>query len=128
RLQRSLGAADRVKVGEYTDAIREVERRIQKTEQKASADLELPDRPIGIPESFEEHVKVMFDLQVLAFQADITRVFTFMMGREQSQRTFPQIGVHEGHHGVSHHQDNPEKIAMIEKINAYHLSLFRHFL
>jgi Protein of unknown function (DUF1552) len=128
RLQRSLGATDRVKVVEYTDAIREVERRIQKTEQQATTELMLPTRPIGIPENFEDHVKLLFDLQVLAYQADITRVFTFMMGREQSQRTFPQIGINEGHHGVSHHQGNAQKIAMIEKINVYHLTLFRYFL
>jgi hypothetical protein len=128
RLEKSLGASDRVKVVEYTDAIREVERRIQKAERQAATELSLPGRPIGIPESFEEHAKLMFDLQVLAYQADITRVFTFMLGREQSMRTFPQIGVNEGHHGVSHHQDNPQKIGMIEKINAYHLTLFRYFL
>ena len=129
RLKRSLGAGDRSKVTEYMDAVREVERRIQTAEEHAGkSDLVLPERPVGIPESFDDHAKLMLDLQVLAYQADVTRVFTLMMGREQSMRTFPQIGVNEGHHGVSHHQDNPAKLAMIQKINTYHISLLAYFL
>jgi hypothetical protein len=116
-------------VSEYVDAIREVERRIQKAEQQTGdTALDLPDRPVGIPESYDEHAKLMFDMQLLAFQADITRVFTFMLGRELSPRSYPWIGVKEGHHGLSHHQDNPEKLAMIAKINTYHVQLLAYFV
>jgi Protein of unknown function (DUF1552) len=127
-LQRGLGARDRTRVGQYLDNIREIERRIQRTEDHNSAQVTTPDAPIGIPESFEEHVGLMFDLLAVAYQADLTRVFTFMMSRELSQRTYPQIGVPDQHHGVSHHGNDPEKIAKVAKINAYHARLFATFL
>ena len=129
RLLRTLGAGDRTRVSQYVDAVREVERRIQQAEAQASeSTLALPDRPVGIPETYDEHAKLLFDLLVLTYQADLTRVFSMQLGREQSARTFPWIGVNEGHHGVSHHQDKPEKIAAIAKINAYHIELLSYFV
>jgi hypothetical protein len=127
-LQRGLGARDRTRFSQYLDNIREIERRIQRTEDHNSAQVTTPDAPIGIPESFEEHVGLMFDLLAVAYQADLTRVFTFMMSRELSQRTYPQIGVPDQHHGVSHHGNDPEKVAKVAKINAYHARLFATFL
>jgi hypothetical protein len=127
-LQRGLGARDRTRFSQYLDNIREIERRIELTEDHNSTKLTTPDAPIGIPESFEEHVGLMFDLLTVAYQADLTRVFTFMMSRELSQRTYPQIGVPDQHHGVSHHGNDPEKIAKVVKINTYHAQLFATFL
>lgn len=128
-LQRRLGPGDRTKLSEYLTAVREVEKRIQSAEAKgASSELALPDRPTDIPDDFEEHAKVMFDLQVLAFQADITRVFSMLMAREGSPRTYPQIGVPEQHHPVSHHRDDPALIAKKQKIDTYHMQLFGYFL
>ena len=129
RLQAELGPADRTKVGQYLDSIREVERRIQNAEQAAS-ERELPDldRPIGVPVKYADHAKLMFDLQVLALQADITRVVTFQLARETSTRTYPEAGVPEPHHPLTHHGNNPEKIAKVAKINAFHVSLFAAFL
>jgi hypothetical protein len=129
RLQRQLGPADRNKVNQYLDSIREVERRIQKAEQQA-AETPLPevDRPLGAPAAWEDHAKLTFDLQVLALQADITRVITFQLARETSTRTYPQIGVAEPHHPVSHHSNSPEKLAKLARINAYHVSLFAYFV
>jgi hypothetical protein len=129
RLRGLLGPSDRNRLSEYVDAIREVERRIQTAEQQtAQPGLTVPERPVGIPESYDEQAKLMLDLQVLAYQADITRVFSLMLGREQTARPFPWIGVSEGHHSVSHHQDNPEKLAMLAKINTYQVGLFAHLL
>ena len=131
RLQHQLGAGDRAKIGDYFDALREVERRIQKTEARGT-DAALLDAtatpPAGIPDRFADHVKLMFDLQWLAYRADITRVFTFMMGREVNSRTFPEIGVSEPHHGLSHHRDNPKQLEKLVKINIYHASLFSSFV
>ena len=129
RLQAELGPADRTKVGQYLDSIREVERRIQNAEQ-AATERELPDldRPIGVPVKYADHAKLMFDLQVLALQADITRVVTFQLARETSTRTYPEAGVPEPHHPLTHHGNNPEKIAKVAKINAFHVSLFAAFL
>ena len=129
RLQRKLGAGDRTRVNQYLDTIREVERRIQKAE-KQSADGHLPEleRPVSVPASWEEHVKLMYDLQVLAFQADISRVITFQMAREVSTKTYPQIGVPEAHHPTSHHTNDPEKLAKLAKINAYHISMYAYYL
>ena len=127
-LQRGLGANDRNRVAEYLDNVREIERRIQLTEKKNSASVKLPDTPIGIPDDHEVHSKMMFDLMALAFQADITRVSTFMMAREVSYRTFPQIGVPDPFHATSHHQDNPEKLEKLTKINTYHVSLIAYFM
>lgn len=129
RLQVELGPADRTKVSEYLDSIREVERRIQNAEQSAT-ERELPDldRPIGVPVQYGDHAKLMFDLQVLALQADITRVVTFQLARETSTRTYPEAGVPEPHHPLTHHGNNPDKIAKVAKINAFHVSLFAAFL
>ena len=129
RLQKQLGAADRNRVTEYMDTVREVERRIQKAEQQTSTS-PLPDleRPASVPEDWEEHVKLMFDLQVLALQADVTRVITFQMAREASTRTYPQIGINEAHHPISHHGNQPEKLTKLAKINAYHVALFAYLV
>ena len=129
RLQRELGPADRTRVGEYLETVREVERRIQRaeaeTERNALPDL---DRPIGVPAAYEDHARLMFDLQVLALQGDVTRVITFQLARESSNRTYPEIGVPDPHHPISHHGNDPEKLAMLAKINQYHVSLFAYFL
>ena len=129
RLQAGLSAADRTKVSQYLDSIREVERRIQKAEA-ATTERELPDldRPVGVPEAYADHAKLMFDLQVLALRADITRVITFQLARETSTRTYPEVGVPEPHHPLTHHGNNPEKIAKVAKINGFHVSLFAGFL
>lgn len=128
-LQGKLSAVDRTKVNEYLDTIREVERRIQKAEEQ-TADSKLPDldRPVGVPASYGDHAKLMFDLQALALQADMTRVVTFQLAREASTRTYSEAGVTEPHHPTSHHANNPEKLAILAKINAYHVSLFAYFL
>ena len=128
RLQQSLGAGDRTKVAEYLEAVREVEQRIQRAERQTELTLTLPERPTDIPETFEEHMQLMFDLQVLAFQADITRVSSLLVGREQSGRSFPALGVSEPHHSVSHHRDDPAFIAKKAKIDTYHVQLFSKFL
>ena len=129
RLGRRLGPSDRTRVDEYLDTLREVERRIQKAEQQDGDALPaVLTRPVGVPSDWEEHAKLMFDLQVLALQADITRVITFQLAREVSTRTYPQIGVAEPHHATSHHQNSPEKLAKLAKINAYHVSLFAYLL
>ena len=129
RLTKGLGAQDRMRVADYLDNVREIERRIQKAEKLASnSSTAVPDTPIGVPESFDEHAKLMFDLQALAYQADITRISTFMLARDLSQRTFPQIGVPEPHHSVSHHGNNPATIAKLEKINNYHMTLVAYFI
>jgi hypothetical protein len=129
RLRREVGPSDRLAADQYFESVRELERRIQKSEQQ-SADSGLTDleRPVSVPASWEEHTKLMFDLQVLALQADVTRVITFQLAREASTRTYPQIGVVEAHHPVSHHRHDPEKLAKLAKINAYHMSLFAYFL
>ena len=128
-LQEQLGTSDRDKVDGYLNTVREVERRIQQAEQSA-ADSPLTDltRPTSVPEAWEDHVKLMYDLQVLALRADLTRVITFQMAREASTRTYPQIGVPEPHHPTSHHTDDPEKLAKLAKINQYHVSLFAYLV
>jgi hypothetical protein len=127
-LQRKLGVGDRGKMNQYLDTVREVERRIQKAEQKSMEEMPDVDRPLTAPASWEDHVKLMFDLQVLALQADITRVITFQMAREVSTRAYPQIGVPEPHHPTSHHGNDPEKLEKLAKINGYHVSLFAYYL
>ena len=128
-LKRELGAADRSKVDDYLESVREIERRIQKAEAEA-IERPLPDldRPSGVPNSYADHARLMFELQILAFQGDITRVTTFQLARETSNRTYPEIGVADPHHPLSHHGNNPEKIAKMAKINAFHVSLFAEFL
>ncbi len=129
RLERSLGASDREKVSHYLDSVREVERRIQKAETDVK-DNPLPDldRPTGVPAAYADHARLMFDLQVLAMQGDVTRVITFQLARETSNRSYPEIGVADPHHPLSHHGNDPEKIARMAKINQYHVSLFAEFL
>jgi hypothetical protein len=129
RLARTLGPADRAHVDSYLDSVREVERRIAAVEN-LSDDAGLPalTRPRGIPENFGEHVKLMYELQWLAFQADLTRVTTFMLGRELNFRTYPEIGFNEGHHGVSHHGDRPEQLEKLARLNTYQTDLFAWFL
>ncbi len=129
RLQRTLGSEDRTRVGQYLDTVREVERRIQKAEA-ATADSALPDldRPVGVPASYADHARLMFDLQVLALQGDVTRVVTFQLARETSNRTYTEIGVPDPHHPLTHHGNDPDKIARMAKINAFHVSLFASFL
>jgi hypothetical protein len=129
RLKRRVGISDRVRVDQYLDSVREVERQIQKAEAGASDSLVLDlDRPVGVPAAYADHAKLMFDLQVLAFQADITRVISFQLARELSNRTYPEIGVPDPHHPTSHHGNDPEKLAKIAKINTFHVSLFAQFL
>jgi hypothetical protein len=128
RLQNSLGADDRRRVGQYLDSIREVERRIQKAESDAGDQLPDLDRPVGVPASYADHAKLMFDLQALAMQGDVTRVITFQLARETSTRTYPEIGVADPHHPLTHHGNDPEKIARMAKINAFHVSLFAYYL
>jgi hypothetical protein len=129
RLQKDLGPADRATVGEYLDAVREIEGRIQRAERRGSDEsLAHLDRPAGIPTRFDEHVKLMFELQWLAFRGDLTRVVTFMLGRELNFRTYPEIGINEGHHGLSHHQDNPAQLAKYARLNTYQTQLFAAFL
>ena len=127
-LQKSLGTADRNRVSEYLDNIREIERRIQLAEKQSNSSLQVPAPPIGIPDDHEEHSKLMIDLLALAFQADITRVSAFMMAREVSYRTFPKIGVPDPFHATSHHQDLPEKLEKLTKINTYHVGLVAYLL
>jgi hypothetical protein len=129
KLQNTLGAGDRLVVSDYVDAVREVERRIQSAETGSDGGGLPPlDRPAGVPERYDEHVKLMYELQWLAFRADLTRVTTFMLARELNFRTYPEIGVTEGHHGLSHHQDNPNQIAKLAKINTYQAELFTWFV
>jgi hypothetical protein len=127
-LERAVGERDRVKIGEYLEAVRDVERRIQKAEEQSSIELPAVEQPAGIPPTFEEHAKLMFDLQVLAYQCDLTRVGTFMFGRELTGRTYPEIGVPDAHHPLSHHQYDRIKIEALAKINAYHATLFARYL
>ena len=129
RLQKDLGPEDRTRVGQYLDTVREVERRIQKAESETK-DNALPDldRPTGVPAAYADHAKLMFDLQVLALQADVTRVITFQLARETSNRTYPEIGVADPHHPLTHHGNDPEKIARMAKINAFHVSLFAYLV
>ena len=127
-LSGALGPSDRVKLTEYLDAVRDVERRIQKAESQSDRELPVLDRPAGAPASYEDHVKLMFDLEVLAYQSDLTRVITLMLGREFSGMTYPQIGVPDAHHPVTHHAVEVEKIAKVAMINAYHVRLFAYLL
>ena len=127
-LKRDLGAQDQTKVNEYTDAVRDVERRIQRAEEQSAVELPALEQPQGVPPVFEDHLTLMLDLQLLAFQSDLTRVISFMIGKEQSARPYPQIGVPEAHHPLSHHDNVPELIAQMSKINHYHVELFSKYL
>jgi len=127
-LDTQLGPGDRTKLTEYMESAREIEQRIQGAEAHQAQSVELPERPTGIPESFDEYIKLMYDLQALGFQADITRVFTLMVCRELSTRAYPQIGVPDQHHPVSHHRNDPVMIVKKAKIDAYHIQLLTYFL
>ncbi|MEC9241961.1 MAG: DUF1552 domain-containing protein, partial [Gemmatimonadota bacterium] len=127
-LSREIGAQDQIKVEQYTEAIRDVERRIQKAEEQI--DIELPniEQPEGAPPVFEDHLELMMDLKILALQADLTRVITFMIGKEQSPRPYPQIDVPDAHHPLSHHNNQPELVERMSRINRYHTELFSQYL
>ncbi|HYB96521.1 MAG TPA: DUF1552 domain-containing protein [Vicinamibacterales bacterium] len=130
RLNREIGAADRVRIANYLDEVREIERRIQKVEayNKSGEPREIPLAPVGVPDSFDEHVKLMFDLQAVAFASDSTRVFSFKMGRDASSRVYPNSGVTTGFHPASHHGDREDRILDFAKINRYHVGMLPYFL
>ena len=130
RLRRDLGPADQARLGEYLDDVREIERRIQKVEESNSSGdpRELPGAPVGVPDAFAEHVRLMFDLQAVAFASDITRVFSFKLGRDGSSRAYPESGVSAGFHPASHHQDREDRIRDFQKINTYHVAQLPYFL
>ncbi len=127
-LQGGLGPKDRSRLNDYLENVREIEQHIQRAEKQAATDVKVPDAPIGVPESFEEHVALQFELLALAYEADLTRVFTFMMSRDASQRVYANIGITEPHHSLSHHGNDPAKIAGLVKLNTYHVELFGRFL
>jgi hypothetical protein len=127
-LQGTLGQTDRQKLEEYLESVRDVERRIQLAEEQNDQNLPVVEHPAGIPAMYDDHVKLMCDLQVLAYQCDLTRVITLMLGREFSGVTYPQIGVPDAHHPITHHAGEAEKIAKVEKINAYHVTQFAYLL
>jgi hypothetical protein len=127
-LERGLGGRDRVRLDQYLEYVREIETRIQRAEKQAATDLTLPAAPVGIPSSWEEHATVMFDLMAVAYEADITRVFSFMLNREASQLVFPNLGFNEPWHHVSHHGNDPEKLALLVKLNTWQIELFSRFL
>jgi hypothetical protein len=128
-LEGKLGPSDRNRIGDYLDTVREIERRIQLAEkQNSTSGINVPATPAGIPDDHETHTKLMFDLMTIAFQADITRISTFMMAREVSYRTFPMLDLSEPFHPSSHHQNNPARLENLTKINTYHVSLVAHFL
>jgi hypothetical protein len=128
RFQRGLGPSDQRRMSEYLDSVRDVERRIQKAEQQASKEIPVVGKPIGIPDSYGEHSALMFDLMALAFQCDLTRVSSFLMCREASTRSYPEIGISDSHHPLSHHGNDPAKLAKQAKINVYQMKLFGEFL
>ena len=127
-LRRGLGPRDHQKLADYLDAVRDIERRIQKAEEQVDMALPLVEQPVGIPDSFAEHSKLMFDLQLLALQTDLTRVFTLVIAREGSTRSYPETGVTDSHHPLSHHQNNAGKLERLAKVNAYHVSQLAYFL
>ena len=127
-LQQGLGANDRIRVDEYLEAVRDIERRIQKAEEQSDRELPEVDQPAGVPATYEEHAKLMFDLMLLAYQTDLTRVSTYMLAREISGRTYPEIGVPDSHHPTSHHRNDPTLYEKIAKVNEFHIGLFGYFL
>jgi len=128
QLQKKLGRADNRKVNDYLTSLRDVERRIQKAEEQSAREMPEVAQPAGIPDVFEEHIRLLYDLQLLAYQSDLTRVITFMYGREQTGRPYPQIGVPEPHHPVTHHQNNPAKMEKCTRIQRHHIALFAEYL
>jgi uncharacterized protein DUF1552 len=127
-LKRGLNGPDANRLNDYTENVREIEQRIQKAEQQSATNVEVPDAPVGIPEDFEDHAALMYDLMALAYEADLTRVVTYMKSRDASQRVYPKIGVTEPHHAMSHHGNNPEKLANLVKVNTHHMALFARFV
>jgi hypothetical protein len=127
-LEKRLGTKDRARLSDYLDNLREIEQRIQRSEKQVTTSVNLPDAPIGIPESFDEHATIMYDLMAVAYESNITRVISYMKSRDASQRVYPNIGVMEPHHAMSHHGNNPEKLAGLVKVNTYHMTLFSKFL
>jgi len=128
QLEASIGARDKARLEEYVDHVREIERRVQLAEKRTDSLIDVPEAPVGVPESFEEHARLMFDFMAIAFEADLTRVSAFMLTRELSQRTYPNIGVKEPHHTISHHGNKPEWIEAHTKVNLYHAQLFAKFV
>ena len=128
RLERILGPGDRTKLAEYLDSVRDIERRIQMAEQQSSRELPLVDQPAGIPSDYGEHAKLLMDLLALAYQTDLTRISTFMLAREVSGRAYPEIGVSDSHHPLSHHQDEPAKLERLHKVNEYHFQQFAYLV
>jgi hypothetical protein len=127
-LEKQLGARDRGRLNDYLDNLREIEQRIERSEKQTATSVNLPDAPIGIPESFEEHANLMYDLMAVAYEANVTRVVSYMKSRDASQRVYPNIGVMEPHHAMSHHGNNPDKLAGLVKLNTYHSTLFARFV
>jgi hypothetical protein len=127
-LEGGLGPRDRTRLNDYLENLRALEQRIQRAEKQATTEVKVPDAPIGVPDSFEEHVALQFDLLALAYEADITRVFTFMMSRDASQRVYPNLGITEPHHSMSHHGNDAAKIANLVTLNTWHVSLFAKFV
>ena len=127
-LEQRLGGRDRAMVNDYLDSVREIERRVQKMQSQGMGDVKLPDAPVGIPNDFEEHLKVMFEMMALAYQANLTRVSTFMMAREVSMRTYNNLSISDAFHPLSHHQNNPEKVAKLIKVQNFHTKVFTTFL
>jgi hypothetical protein len=127
-LQRRVGALDRARLSDYLDNVREIERRIQRTEAQNSKRVVALDAPLGVPDTFEEHAALMFDLLAMAYQADLTRVFSFMMSREASQRTYPKLEIRQPHHDVSHHGNQPENMERHAKVDHHYTQLFANFL
>jgi len=128
RLESSVGPQDRKKIAEYLDSVRDIERRIQIAERRNSADLPVIDQPIGIPTNYAQHATLMMDLLLLAYQTDLTRISTFMMGKEVSNRAYPEIGIADSHHPLSHHQDDPAKLEQLSRLNQYHVEQFAHLI
>ncbi len=127
-LRSGLGGRDLNRLDDYVENVREIEQRIQKAEKQSATSVEAPDAPVGIPEAFEDHVDLMYDLMALAYEANLTRVVTFMKSRDASQRVYPKIGVTEPHHAMSHHGNNPEKLQNLVKLNTHHVALFSKFV
>jgi hypothetical protein len=127
-LKLGLGKRDTTRLNDFLDNVREIESRIQKAEKMSATSVNVPDAPVGIPEEFDAHASLMYDLMALAYEANVTRVATYMKARDASQRVYPNIGITEPHHAMSHHGNNPEKLANLVKLNTYHVSLFAKFI
>jgi hypothetical protein len=127
-LQGSLGGADRLKMDQYLDSVRDIERRIQKAEDQSDLELPVLEAPAGVPQTFEEHSRLMFELLALAYQVDMTRVGTFLLAREASVRAYPEIGISEPHHPLSHHGNSAEKLDQLAKLNTFHAKMFAEFV